>query len=479
MNIELKTAAAYIRVSTDKQTELSPDSQIKEIQTYAKQHGYIVPKEYIFRDDGISGKSAKKRPSFNMMIATAKQKPSPFSAILLWKFSRFARNQEESIFYKSVLRKNGVDVISISEPLIEGPFGKLIERIMEWYDEYYLINLSSEVKSKMIEKVERGGAVSIPAFGYDIVNKEYIPNTEQVPIVQRIYSDFLAGKPYIQIAKELNALGIRTNRGGLWENRTIEYILRNPVYIGKIRWNPERRTRRNYDDPDIMIVDGHHEPIIDAGIFEETQNKIADIKKKYHKYSRSHVQNDYMLRGLVKCSNCGSSLTMAVKGTSLQCVKYIHGKCAVSHSISIPKINAAVIDGIDKALSSGVFELNIKPTKETAPALDISAMIRKDKEKLRRVKEAYEDGVYTLEEFKEARTQINEHIEYLQQAHTNALLDENAIREKFVADNINVTQRLRDPLTDESYKNELLKSFVDKIIFNRKSGEIRIFFYYQ
>ena len=172
MNIELKTAAAYIRVSTDNQTELSPDSQIKEIRKYAKQHGYIVPNEYIFRDDGISGRKAEKRPEFIRMIATAKQKPAPFSAVLLWKFSRFARNQEESIFYKGMLSRNDIEVKSISEPIIDGPFGSLIERIIEWFDEFYSINLSGEVKRGMTEKVERGGAVSIPSFGYDIVDKQ-------------------------------------------------------------------------------------------------------------------------------------------------------------------------------------------------------------------------------------------------------------------------------------------------------------------
>ena len=173
MNTDLKTAAAYIRVSTDSQTELSPDSQIKVVRQYAKQHGYIIPKEFIFRDDGISGRHADKRPAFNQMIAASKQKPSPFSAVLLWKFSRFARNQEESIFYKSMLRKNNIDVVSVSEPVIDGPFGTLIERIIEWSDEYYSIRLSDEVRRGMAERVERGGAVSIPAFGYNIENKQY------------------------------------------------------------------------------------------------------------------------------------------------------------------------------------------------------------------------------------------------------------------------------------------------------------------
>lgn len=154
-------AAAYIRVSTENQTELSPSSQLKIIRKFADEKGYLIDEKFIFRDNGISGRYADKRPEFNRMISLAKQKPPLFSAVLVWKFSRFARNQEESIFYKSLLRKNGIEVISVSEPVDDGPFGKLIERIIEWSDEYYSIRLSGEVRRGMTEKAERGGIVSI------------------------------------------------------------------------------------------------------------------------------------------------------------------------------------------------------------------------------------------------------------------------------------------------------------------------------
>ena len=127
----MKIAAAYIRVSTEGQDEYSPDSQLKLVREYAKKNDYIVPNEYIFYDDGISAKSVKKRTQFNNMIAIAKDKSHPIDAILVWKFSRFARNQEESIVYKSLLKKNNVSVISISEYIDEdNPFGTLIERII-------------------------------------------------------------------------------------------------------------------------------------------------------------------------------------------------------------------------------------------------------------------------------------------------------------------------------------------------------------
>lgn len=140
---DYRDGALYIRVSTDKQEELSPDAQKRLLLDYAKKNKILVNPEHIFMENGISGRKAQKRPEFQKMISLAKAKPAPFQVILVWKFSRFARNQEESIVYKSMLKKQcGIDVVSTSEPLIDGPFGSLIERIIEWMDEYYSINLS-------------------------------------------------------------------------------------------------------------------------------------------------------------------------------------------------------------------------------------------------------------------------------------------------------------------------------------------------
>ena len=479
MNTELQIAAAYIRVSTDNQTELSPDSQIKVVREYAKNHGYIIPDEYIYRDDGISGRRADKRPQFNEMVATAKQKPSPFAAVLLWKFSRFARNQEESIFYKSMLRRNGVEVLSVSEPMVDGPFGTLIERIIEWSDEYYSIRLSGEVKRGMTERVERGGAVSIPAFGYDIVDKAYVVNPETAPIVKRIFADYLGGVPIVRIARELNDRKITTARGNVWENRTIEYILYNPVYIGKIRWNPKRRTRRNYDDPDIMIVDGTHEPIIDRDTFDRVQERLAAQKKAHPRNMHAEINEDYMLHGLVKCSNCGASLSMCSKGIGLQCIKYTHGKCNVSHYISINKLNKLVLSALEIAFQTEAFDLTVKnkPPADEPVEIDVASMIEKEQRKFARIREAYENGVYTLEELKEGKRITEAKIaEWKRRAAKPSANREELIR-KLIEKKKDILPQLKSSDVSEKEKNELLRSFVDHIIFNRSSETIRIFYY--
>ena len=90
------------------------------------------------------------------MIVAARQKPPQFEAILVWKLSRFARNREDSIIYKSLLRKQGIQVISMNEPLEDTPSGRLLEGIIEVLDEFYSANLSQDVTRGMRETANRG-----------------------------------------------------------------------------------------------------------------------------------------------------------------------------------------------------------------------------------------------------------------------------------------------------------------------------------
>lgn len=472
----MKIAAAYIRVSTDDQVEYSPASQLEKIQDYAKRNGYILPTEFVFTDEGISGRTTSKRPAFNRMIGFAKTKPKPFDTILLWKFSRFARNREDSIVYKSMLRKQcGIDVISISENVGDDKMSVLIEAMIEAMDEYYSINLAEEVKRGMTEKVHRGEAVAVPSFGYEIENGIYIPNKDTAPLVKKIFANYLSGVSMRTIATGLNDCGYRTRRGNTFEMRTIRYILNNPVYIGKIRWTPTGRTRRNFENPDTLITEGIHEPIIDIATWNMVQEKLrASSKTKYLRDTSAKVP--YMLQGLVRCSACGATLCMSAKHNTLQCYAYAHGKCSSSHSISIKKINKMVLNLLDETVSVRDFKLEVLP--QTTDAKDYSALINKEKRKLERVKNAYENELYTLEEFKQSRKEIADKIAgYKKHLVQNSQPDEASARKKLQCKILNVLPALRSPAIPETDKNMILKSFVKRIVFYRSSCSVDIFFY--
>ena len=476
----MKYAAAYIRVSDDRQDEYSPDSQLKLIREYAGRNGYCVPDEYVFYDDGISGRSVKKRKAFNDMIAFAKSKEHPFQAILVWKFSRFARNQEESIVYKSMLRRIGVSVISISETIDDSPFAPLIERIIEFMDEYYSTRLSQEVTRGMTEKASRGEAMSAGAFGYDLQNKVFTPN-EDAPTVRYIFNAFLSGKGYRKIAMELDAMGVKTYRGNPPDNRFVEYILMNPVYAGKIRWSTDGRASRDRykgDNSKVMYVDGKHQPIIDQDTFNQVQEKIMEQKRRYGKWQRKEQPVAFMLKGLLRCDICGATLTyIAARNPAVQCHNYARGKCKVSHYLSIRKANAAVIAAIEKSLET--LEFNVLPKEQLQnEVVDYSLLIRKEEDKIKRASDAYDAGYDTLEEYGRKKRAFQNKIETLKAEQAKVEKSQSGeIPPQFVQQASFVLDLIKSPETAQSVKNEALRSIVDHITFKKPDNTLEIFYY--
>ena len=119
----MQIGAAYIRVSTDEQTEYSPEAQLRAIKEYAKKNDILLSNDFIYRDEGLSGRDIKKRVGFQSMISTAKKKPKPFDVILVHKFDRFSRSREDSVVYKSLLRRDcNIKVISITEQMEDDKF---------------------------------------------------------------------------------------------------------------------------------------------------------------------------------------------------------------------------------------------------------------------------------------------------------------------------------------------------------------------
>lgn len=474
----MKTAAAYIRVSDERQDEYSPDSQLKLIYKYAEAHDFDLPNEYIFYDDGISGKTVKARNAFNDMIAVAKDKSHPIDAILVWKFSRFARNQEESIVYKSLLARNNVEVISVSEPIVDGPFGSLIERIIEWMDEYYVIRLSDEVKRGMAEKVSRGEPICAPAFGYDIRDKHYYPN-DDAEIVRDVFHSYLAGETCRGIAIRLANSGVRTRYGNLPDNRWIEYMLRNPVYIGMIRWCTDGRgaSARDYHNPANMIVKGKHEPIIDLETWNAVQAKLDHTKTLYPKWQRRDPA-DWPLKGLVRCSSCGATLVRNVSIASLQCHNYSRGQCNSSHSITFAKAEASVLN----ALQTACLELNFSFAKKDKPTptsdnADIEKQIKAERRRLDRAKEAFLNGLDTLEEYGENKKKYQNRIKELRNKLETISPEEQFDKEAFAARVSDVVDIFKDPTSSPALKNQALRTVVDHIVFRKKEMSFDVFFH--
>lgn len=477
-----KTAAAYIRVSTDDQVEISPDSQLVEIRKYAEREGYMLLDEHIYADEGISGKKADKRPAFQQMIATAKEKSDAFDAILVWKFSRFARNQEESIFYKSILRsKCGVDVISVTEPLLEGPFGSLIERIIEWMDEFYSLRLSQEVKRSMTLNAYNGVRQTIASFGYRIdPSGLMVPDEVEAPIVRRIFADFAEGKGMYNIACHLNAEGVRTHRGNPMEHRTIEYILRNPVYIGKLRWNPAGKTRRNFEHPGIVVADGKHEPLISPELWEQAQERMAETKARWQYKAKPTYNAKFWLQGLLRCANCGGTLIW-VNPHYVKCNNYAKGRCTTSQNTPWEVIGPAVLAQIE-ADAVGIGKLNVNVVYKSTSGnnrRDIAVKARTQAlNKLARLKDAYLNGVIELDEFARTKKELEASVAAAESdiAAADKAADRDTVIANFRKEIARALEDIKSPETSIDQKNIAAKSIIEACFYNKTASTVELIY---
>ena len=478
----MKNGACYIRVSTDKQEELSPDAQRRLLLDYAKKNEIIISPEYIFTENGISGRHANKRPEFQRMIAAAKSEEHPIDVILVWKYSRFARNQEESIVYKSLLKKQcNVDVVSVSEPLVDGPFGSLIERIIEWMDEYYSIRLSGEVIRGMTEKARRGGYQATTPLGYQYNGPGQIPTIieEEAEVIRYIFREYAdRGLDRTTIARRLNDIGKRTKKGHLYDNRSVEYILKNPFYIGKVRWNraPHSAYKENPEE-EIIIADGQHTPIIDQELFDRAAARLRSERQEYR--SRSVSTCKHWLSGLVRCSYCGATLSYIRSAKAFNCWKYTKGLHKGSCYISEKKLIAAVLQGLQEFLDGKAFNYEYRIVGKT-DAIDQAASLEAELSRLaakeKRARDAYENGIDSLEEYRENKLRLAGQRSRIEEKRRELLEKEASVKIPTKEELLRKMKNLYDVISDDSVdyviKGTLMREIFESITYEKETNQL-------
>ena len=301
--------ALYARVSSDRQdVDLSVAAQLRALRDYARENGYVVAREYV--DEAESGR-VDDRPRFKEMIDTASGTNAPFQEILVWKFSRFTRKREHAVVYKSMLRRKGVRVVSITEPADDTPTGKLLEGIIETVDEFYSENLAQEVRRGMREAASRGFWVgSRTPYGFNRVMVQdgpkerpvLEPDPDAARVVRRIFDLADAGTGMLQICQALNDEGVASPAGKLWSKNGVHFILRNEVYTGTLVWGAKARSKT---EP--VRVEKAFPAIVSRAKFKRVNALMRSRAPK-----RTHprrVASTYLLSGLVKCRLCRSAFS--------------------------------------------------------------------------------------------------------------------------------------------------------------------------
>lgn len=285
----MSTAYVYARFSSDNQREESIDAQLRAIRAYCEREGITILRE--FPDEAVSART-DKRPRFQEMFETIGDAPADF--VIVHKLDRFARNRYDAAFYRSKLKKAGMRLISVLEPLDDSPESIIMEGLLESMSEYYSANLAREVRKGMDENIINGKRLGGKApMGYRVDKQHLFPN-EQADRVRDMFRDYANGKTMKQIAAEMGKRGT-----------TIHDLLRNEVYIGTLVSGPRRH-------------ENAHEPLIDMDTWNAVQRRLDALQLN----AAGKAKREYLCSGRLVCGLCGCRIVVACGGKPN--LKYYH-----------------------------------------------------------------------------------------------------------------------------------------------------------
>lgn len=248
----MKNVIAYIRVSTDGQCgddKFGLDVQKKTISEYCSTHGYNILQW--FTDEGESG--AKERPGFDEIVYGEVSNP-PYEAVVVAKTDRVARDINVYYYYKMLLTKKEIELISIAEDFGQfGVFSDMLEAFTLCVAKMERENINKRTSGGRKVKAARGGySGGRPPYGYAPQNGRLVIVPEEAEIVRYVIESKETGETYQSICDTLNAQG-KTNRSGTkFSISTLQVIIDNkPLYNGLYRYGKNSEW-----------VKGVHEPIL-------------------------------------------------------------------------------------------------------------------------------------------------------------------------------------------------------------------------
>ncbi len=217
-----------------------------------------------------------------------------FDMVIVWKLDRFARNRYDSARYKSLLKKNGVKVVSATEVISEGAEGIILESVLEGYAEYYSADLAEKVVRGMTDNALKckfnGGTIPI---GYVIDDEQHFQaDPITAPYVLEVFKRYDKGTTMTELRDWLNEQGVKNTRGNPITYNSIQHMLCNRRYIGEFAFR------------DTVIPNGIPS-IVPDDLFERVQKKL-EVNKKAP--ARHKAEDDYLLTTKIFCGYCGAYL---------------------------------------------------------------------------------------------------------------------------------------------------------------------------
>lgn len=398
-------AVIYARVSTEEQAKegFSIAAQIAELEKYAGLNNLEIVERYI--DEGASGKSIKGRSQLIKLLKDAEQQK--FQIVMLYKLDRLARKLRDQLEISDTLVNSNIKLVSLKENFdTSTPTGMMTFQMFGMIAELERSNIIERGKLGQQQRAREGKYNGGVVLGYNNINKELVVNESEAIIVKKIFEYADQGLGLKAITRRLNEAGYRSKQGKPFSTNGIKTILNNPIYIGKIRYNQVENwseKRRKGKNPNFILTDGIHEPIIAKELWDRVHSAI---QKRSYKPSRSYTP--YILSGILKCPACGHGMVPArSKGGSGEQYRYyvcgqFHNKGASvcrSNMIKAEYAEQQVMDELHRIVAKPyilrklVDHINQQRSNAELPLLDEKKVVEQQIAKIQRKLKSLKEGI--------------------------------------------------------------------------------------
>lgn len=396
-----KVCGLYMRVSTEDQARegFSLPEQKERLEAYCKFKGFVI-KDY-YTDAGISAKTGNYRPEFERLKEDIKSKK--INTIIALKQDRITRSIFDWEELMRFLEENDAYLDCVNDDInTTNANGKMVSRILMSVSQQEIERTSERTKVDLAGAIKQGHIPHQAPLGYKHENKKLVVDHLTKDVVIRIFELYHKGMSYQKISTLFNkeqVLG-KTN----WRDSSIVAILENEIYKGDFVHGKRTKHPTYYEN----VV----EPIVSKEMWEECQ---VQKKKNSKSYQRTLT---YLFLQKLRCPKCnrilGGKATQKKNG-NIYYYYYCHD-CKINFKESLVEeyFNDFVNELVEYDSVVNQFFLPMIKQKFDEPQEELKKDINKQKDKLERIKRAYINGVFSLEEYNDERKLVESALEKLQ-----------------------------------------------------------------
>ena len=396
-----KVCGLYMRVSTEDQARegFSLPEQKERLEAYCKFKGFVI-KDY-YTDAGISAKTGNYRPEFERLKEDIKSKK--INTIIALKQDRITRSIFDWEELMRFLEENDAYLDCVNDDInTTNANGKMVSRILMSVSQQEIERTSERTKVGLAGAIKQGHIPHQAPLGYKHENKKLVIDHLTKDVVIRIFELYHKGMSYQKISTLFNkeqVLG-KTN----WRDSSIVAILENEIYKGDFVHGKRTKHPTYYEN----VV----EPIVSKEMWEECQ---VQKKKNSKSYQRTLT---YLFLQKLRCPKCnrilGGKATQKKNG-NIYYYYYCHD-CKINFKESLVEeyFNDFVNELVEYDSVVNQFFLPMIKQKFDEPQEELKKDINKQKDKLERIKRAYINGVFNLEEYNDERKLVESPLEKLQ-----------------------------------------------------------------